>query len=71
MRQFHNPTHRLDVSQLLVVLHEEGEVLIGNIDLRVPTQLPVLFNGVSTTRESILIDLHEVRQDVYYTTNQA
>ena len=46
-----------DVCQFVIILHEEGEVLIGDIYIRLPTVLLVFLLGVSSTREGILGNL--------------
>lgn len=48
-----------ELCQSLVILKEEGEVLVRDIDLRVASQSPMLLLGVLTTTECILGDLHK------------
>ena len=50
-------THLFDLCEFLVILQEEGEVLVGDIHLRVTTKLLVFLLCVSPTRERILGDL--------------
>ena len=45
------------MSQFLIVVKEEGEVLIRNIHVCVPPKFSVLFNSVSSARKGILVDL--------------
>ena len=49
--------HLFDVSQLVIVLKEEGEVLVGDIHRRVATVLLMLLLCVTTSGESIFGDL--------------
>ena len=46
-----------DVGQFLIVLEEEGQVLIGDVNVRVPPQPLVLLLSVTPTREGIFVDL--------------
>ncbi len=45
------------MGQFLIVLKEEGQVLIGDVNVRVPPQSLVLLLSVTPTREGILVDL--------------
>ncbi len=45
------------MSQFLVILEEESEVLIGDVNVSVPTKLLVLLLSVPSTRECVLVDL--------------
>ena len=54
--------HLLNLCQSGIVLQEEGEVLVGDIQGRVPPQSPVLLLRVPTTRESILHNLPKERE---------
>ena len=55
----HTHTHLFDLCQFLVILHEEREVLVGDIHLSVATQPLMLLLCITTTRESILCNLRE------------
>ena len=45
-----------DGFKLFVVFEEEYEVLEGDVDVRVTTELALFFEGGLTARESILVD---------------
>lgn len=47
----------LDLKQLVVVLKEECQVLVGDIDFEVAAFLAMLLNGLSASRFGILVDL--------------
>ena len=43
--------------QLLVILKEEGQVLIADVDIRIATEPPVFFFRLATTAEPMAVDL--------------
>ena len=57
-----NSAYRLDVVQLVIIVKEEGEVLVRDIDGRVSSVLLVFLLRVPTAREGILVDLHREQE---------
>lgn len=55
---YNNKPYSFNFGQLLIILEEESEVLIGDINFRVSSQLPVFFNGVPSPRKGILVNLY-------------
>lgn len=43
--------------QLVIIFKEECEVLVRDINIRVPSKLFMVFFGVSSSRESVLVYL--------------
>ena len=53
-------SHLFNVCQFVVIVKEEGEVLVGDVHSGVSTILLMLLLRVTTTRESILGDLKQI-----------
>ena len=50
-------TYLLESSELFVIFQEEGQVLVGDVDVAVPTLLSVLLQCRAATGERVPVDL--------------
>ena len=53
----HSKTYLPDLCQLVIVLKEEAQVLVADVNIRIPAKLPVLFLCLTTTAEPVAVDL--------------
>ena len=50
-------THLPNLSILLVVIKEKAQILVTDVDVRIPAKPPVLFLGLTATTEPMAVDL--------------